>query len=90
MTELDILHRVIHPEIGGWGEDAANAILSFSFSETDLDRMHSLLEMSKWDKLDEGTRAELVSYQKAAHVLGLMKSRARVSLNQINGERPIE
>ncbi len=90
MTAFDILHRVIQPEKGGWDENAARAILSFSFSEMDLERLHVLLEMSKWDILDEDARLELMSYQKAGNILGLMKSRARISLSQIIEERPME
>ncbi|WP_395746155.1 hypothetical protein [Prosthecobacter sp.] len=82
ITEAGILSRVIQPGTGGWDKAAATAILSFSFSEEDRDRMTLLLEKAKADTLNEAERTELKNFQKAGRTLELMKARARISLQQ--------
>ncbi|WP_395736982.1 hypothetical protein [Prosthecobacter sp.] len=81
-TEAGILSRVIQPETGGWDKAAATAILSFSFSDEDRERMTVLLEKAKEDTLDETERTELKNFQRAGRTLELMKARARLSLQQ--------
>jgi len=82
ITEAGILSRVIQPEKGGWDKSVADAILSFSFSEEDRERMHALLDLAKSDELNEDQRQELASFHKAGRMLELMKARARISLQQ--------
>ena len=82
ITEAGILSRVIQPETGGWDKAAAGAILSFSFSADDRDRMRMLLEKAKAAELDDAEQIELKSFQKAGRTLELMKARARISLQQ--------
>lgn len=81
-TTVGILSRVIQPGAGGWDKAAANAILSFSFSENDRQRMLVLLEKAKAYELSEGEKVELSSFKKAGRTLELIKARARVSLQQ--------
>lgn len=81
-TEAGILSRVIQPGAGGWDKAAASAILNFSFSADDRERMHVLLEKAKAEELDEGEQTELKSFQKAGRTLELIKARARISLQQ--------
>lgn len=81
-TEAGILSRLIQPGTGGWDKAAASAILSFSFSEDDRERMLALLEKAKAAELDEAEQTELKSFQKAGRTLELMKARARISLQQ--------
>ncbi|OYW77543.1 MAG: hypothetical protein B7Z37_03700 [Verrucomicrobia bacterium 12-59-8] len=81
-TEAGILSRVIQPETGGWDKAAASAILSFSFSADDRERMHVLLEKARAAELDEAEQTELQNFHKAGRTLELMKARARISLQQ--------
>ncbi len=81
-TEAGILSRVIQPATGGWDKAAASAILSFSFSADDHERMLLLLDKAKSDELDEAEQNELKSFQKAGRTLELIKARARISLQQ--------
>ena len=81
-TEAGILSRVIQPGTGGWDKAAASAILSFSFSADDRERMLALLDKAKADELDEAEQTELKSYQQAGRTLELLKARARISLQQ--------
>lgn len=81
-TEAGILSRVIQPGTGGWDKAAASAILSFSFSADDRERMLVLLAKAKADELDEKEKTELQNFQKAGRTLELMKARARISLQQ--------
>jgi len=81
-TAAGILSRVIQPETGGWDKAAASAILSFSFSADDRERMHGLLEKAKAAELNEAEQTELQNLQKAGRTLELMKARARISLQQ--------
>jgi hypothetical protein len=82
ITEAGILGRIIQPEKGGWDHAASTAILSFSFSDNDRERMHELLELSKTGELSADQREELASYHKAGRMLELLKARARISLQQ--------
>ncbi len=82
ITEAGILSRVIQPGTGGWDKAAASAILSFSFSTDDRERMHVLLEKAKAAELDEVEQSELKSFREAGRTLELMKARARLSLQQ--------
>lgn len=82
VTEAGILSRIIQPDKGGWDQAVATAILSFSFSDKDRERMHDLLERAKADELSEDDREELTSFHKAGRMLELMKARARISLQQ--------
>ncbi len=82
ITEAGILSRLIQPGTGGWDKAAACAILSFSFSAGDRERMLVLLEKAKAAELDEEEQNELTSFQKAGRTLELMKARARISLQQ--------
>jgi len=81
-TEAGILSRLIQPGLGGWDRAAASAILSFSFSADDRERMLVLLEKTKAAELDEAEQTELQNFQKAGRTLELMKARARISLQQ--------
>ena len=82
ITEAGILSRLIQPGTGGWDKAAATAILSFSFSADDRERMLVLLEKAKAAELDEAEQNELASFQKAGRTLELIKARARLSLKQ--------
>jgi hypothetical protein len=81
-TEAGIFSRIIQPESGGWGVEAAQAILQMTFADEDRERMRALLEKAKADELADTERSELLNFQKAGRMLELMKARARVSLQQ--------
>lgn len=81
-TEAGILSRIIQPETGGWDQQAAQAVLSLSFSQADRDRMTWLLEKSKADALNAEEKQELLSFHGAGRTLEILKARARLSLKQ--------
>lgn len=79
-NEAEILARVIVPEQPSLSHDAAKSILSLSFSQGDRDRMHQLAERAQEGELSTDDRAELDSYERVSSLLGVLQSKARVSL----------
>lgn len=79
-SEVAILSRVFCPEDGAWSPAAAEAILSFGFSERDAVRMSELLAKVKGGTISSEETNELQNYRHIGKLLELMKSRARRSL----------
>ncbi len=81
-NESDILTRVIEPDQPSLSADAANSILALGFSQQDNDRMHELAEKAQIGELTPEDRAELDSYERVGCLLGILQSKARVSLKK--------
>ena len=56
-------------------------LLSINFRTGDIDRMNQLAEQAQAGTLSEKDIAELESYRRVGHLLALMQSKARISLN---------
>lgn len=81
-NEADILERIIVPAQPCLSPDAARSILSLSFSQMDRERMHELAEIAQAGTLSPDEQAELDSYERVGSLLGILQSKARISLNQ--------
>lgn len=86
-NEAEILARVIVPEQPSLSQDAAKSILSLSFSQGDRDRMHQLVERAQEGTLSLDERAELDSYERVGSLLGILQSKARVSLKRTTSDQ---
>mgnify|MGYP001046268310 CR=1 FL=1 len=79
-SEVAIFGRVLQPEQATLDAAAARAILDLSFNQADKDRMRQLLAKAKAGVLNADESAEIDNYERVGHMLSLMKSKARLSL----------
>ena len=84
--EAQILTSVIAPTEPTLSEEAARAMLSLSFSETDCKRMRELAEKARNGELLIEDREWLDGYEKIGSLLGLLQSKARISLRKFTPE----
>ena len=80
--EGDIWGRLIQPGNGSFPEEAARAVLSINFSDTDKARMHDLAQRNGEGNLSAPERQELETYIRVADVLALLHAKARRSLKK--------
>jgi hypothetical protein len=80
--EADIFSRIIDPSNPTLIPQAAEGILSLSYSEADHARMADLAAKSNQGTLSAEELQELESYVFVGDVLSLMKSKARISLQR--------
>lgn len=62
--------------------EAAEAILTMSFSDSQQSRMRALMEKSRAGELTDEERSEADSFERVSSLLGILQSRARMSLKQ--------
>ncbi len=78
-SELAIVGRVFEPAQAR-SVAAAKSILALDFSPSDLERLRLLLEKAKAGELTSGEQVEIDNDERAGHVISLMKSKTRISL----------
>jgi hypothetical protein len=81
-NEVAILGRVFEADEPSFSPEVARCILEFRFREEDRKRMHELSAKAREGSLTPDEQAEIESYEKAGHILSLMKSKARLSLEK--------
>jgi hypothetical protein len=81
LSEGDIWGRIVHPEAGDLSREAAEALLQLDFSPADHRRMGELGEKASAGSLTAKERREAETYNRVAHLLALLQSKARQSLN---------
>ncbi len=79
-NEAAILKRVIQPDSGDMPPEAARALLSFRFSESDHARMTELSEKASEGTLCGAEEEELDGYINVSHFIAFVQSKARISL----------
>jgi hypothetical protein len=82
-NEAAILRRVIRPEAGDMPPDAARALLTFRFAESDHARMAELSAKAQEGDLTQPEQEELDSYINVSHFIAFIQSKARMSLKNI-------
>ncbi|MFO0945655.1 MAG: hypothetical protein U1D30_06885 [Planctomycetota bacterium] len=80
-SDAAILSRLLEAEQPALTPDAAKSILALQFQESDRQRMNLLAEKAREGALSEEERDELDNYERVGHLLSLMKSKARRSLD---------
>ncbi len=81
-SAADILERLIDPHTPGLPEPAAKAILEISFPMSDVRRMNELAEKARQGSLTPEEQDEIEDYERVGHLLGMLQSKARLSLSQ--------
>lgn len=80
ISESTILARVISAENPTFSPAVANELLKWGFSDDDRERMAVLAKKAREGTLSAEERAECEGYERVSSFLGLVKSRARRSL----------
>ncbi|MBI5761862.1 MAG: hypothetical protein HZA46_25405 [Planctomycetales bacterium] len=79
-SEAAILSRVIEPDKPALSPDAARAILSLTFAESDRQLMNELSEKARQGALDDDERVAIDNYERVGALLAIIQSKARLSL----------
>lgn len=79
-SEVAILGRVIMVPGSPLSPDTARSILALSFAPADIDRMQNLAQKARDGSLTDAEQVEIENFERAGHVLSLLKSRARMAL----------
>jgi uncharacterized protein YnzC (UPF0291/DUF896 family) len=83
-SEAELLRRVVDPQRAGWSPEAAQSILTLSFSQEDQDRATELAEKAGAGVMTSEEQREMESFRHVGRFLELVKSRARLSLKSLN------
>src|SRR5262245_59251423 len=81
-SEAAIFGRLIRVDHGNLPQQLARYILTLGFDETDQVRMSDLAARNQDGSLSPEEKEELMNYVKAGHLLALLHSKARKSLNK--------
>jgi hypothetical protein len=81
-SEMAILDRLLQTERAGLSVAAARSFLKLDFEAADRDRMHQLSMKAQDGALTAAEQAEMDAYEVVGHLLGLMHSKARMSLKR--------
>ena len=84
-TEADIFSRVLVPEDNRMEPQIARYILRVGFSDQDHARMDYLASRARGGNLSPEEREEAENFNRVAHLLALLKSKARLALGNGNG-----
>ncbi len=77
-----ILSRAFQPDKGNLSPEAARSILGLSISPDDQQRASELAAKAREGLLTENDLAELNDFREVGRLLELLKSKARLSLQQ--------
>ncbi|PQO28675.1 hypothetical protein C5Y97_23110 [Blastopirellula marina] len=67
---------------GAISRSAADGILALGFSPQQRERMHELAAKARAGELSESEREETQSFERVSCLLGILQSKARISLKQ--------
>lgn len=84
-SEAALWGRLFDPTSHELSTDVARYIITLSFPQPDLDRMHELANKARASTLTLEEQIELDNYERVGHVLSLMKSKARKALKKTRG-----
>lgn len=89
-TDAAIFSRLVKPDRGDFSPEAAREILSLKFDDEDTGRMNQLAEKARDGALSSEEEAEIESYRRAGYLLGVLWSKARLSLKRAGMDAPNE
>ena len=87
-NEVTILARVLGNGQDPLPADWARHLLAMKFSEHDQDRMNELAERNGLGSLSDSEHEELIGYAKAGCLLGILHSKARLTLKKKATRKP--
>jgi hypothetical protein len=86
-SEGAIWGRIVDPDTGDLTRAAAQTLLGFDFQPGDRERMEELAQKAGAGTLTPRERKEAEMFNRVAHLLALLQSKARQSLRRA-GKRP--
>jgi hypothetical protein len=89
-SEAAIIGRLIKPDHGDFSPKAARELLSLQFGEEDQARMRELSLKAQEGTLTASEQADVESYRRVGYWLGILWSRARISLKRAGMDAPHE
>jgi len=81
ISEVSILNRLFRPDAPTFAPETARDILALEFDQADKDRMRELSAKARAGTLTAEEDAEMDKYEIVGHLLNVMQSKARRSLN---------
>ena len=81
-TEAAIVGRLMKPDRGDFSPEAARELLSIQFGEADQTRMQELSLKAQEGTLSAADRGEIENYRRIGYWLGILWSKARLSLKR--------
>ena len=89
-SEAAIVGRLIKPDHGDFSPEAARDLLSLQFDEEDQARMRELSLKAQEGTLTASEQAEVENYRRVGYWLGILWSKARLSLKRAGRDAPHE
>jgi hypothetical protein len=89
-SEAAIVGRLIKPDHGDFSPEVARELLSLQFGEEDQTRMRELSLKAQEGMLTTSEQAEVENYRRVGYWLGILWSRARLSLKRAGMDAPHE
>lgn len=89
-SEAAIVGRLMKPDQGDFSPDVAREILSLQLSGEDQARMRELSLKAQDGTLTNAEQAEVENYRRVGYWLGILWSRARLSLKRAGMDAPHE
>ena len=87
-SEAAIVGRLIKPDRGDFSPELAREILSLRFGDEDQARMRELSLKAQEGTLTAPEQAEVENYRRVGYWLGILWSRARLSLKHAGLDAP--
>ena len=87
-NDAALVGRLIKPDHGDFSPETAREILSLQFDSDDQERMQRLSLKVQAGALTPEERAEIESYRRVGYLLGVLWSRARLSLKRAGMDAP--
>lgn len=79
-SEVSILNRILRPDMPTFSSEAAREILALDFDAADKERMRELSAKARAGSLTPDEDAQAGRYELVGHLLNVMQSKARRSL----------
>ena len=88
LSESAIVGRLIKPDRGDFSPEAARELLSLQFGDEDQARMRELSLKAQNGTLTASEQAAVENYRRVGYWLGILWSRARLSLKRAGTDAP--
>lgn len=89
-SEAAIVGRLIKPDHGDFSPEAARELLSLQFGDDDQARMRELSRKAQEGTLSDAEQDEIENYRRVGYWLGVLWSKARLSLKRAGMDAPHE
>jgi hypothetical protein len=89
-SEAAIVGRLMKPDRGDFSPEAARDLLSLRFGDEDQARMRQLSLKAQEGTLTVSEQAEVENYRRVGYWLGILWSKARLSLKRAGMDVPHE